>query len=75
MHPAVDIPDPSCAQSDPELWFPETGASPDRAKIICYGCPGILQCRDYALRHPGLYGVWGGMTARERTAARLTVLR
>lgn len=36
------------------------------AKLVCRGCPVLRQCRDHALRVGEPYGVWGGMTARER---------
>lgn len=60
-----------CAQTDPDLFFPE--GKYDRASTarqICGACPVLAQCRDYALNHPGLYGIWGGMSASERRKAR-----
>jgi WhiB family redox-sensing transcriptional regulator len=58
-----------CAEVDPELFFPEQGASPRDAKRICRGCPVRGECLDYAAEH-GLLGVWGGTTAQERRQMR-----
>jgi hypothetical protein len=35
------------------------------AKKICADCPLLEKCRDYAI-HNLVYGIWGGMTNRER---------
>lgn len=37
------------------------------AKAICAGCPVRATCRAYALTAREPYGIWGGLTARERT--------
>lgn len=57
-----------CAETDPELFFPEKGGSPRRAKEICAGCPVRQECLEYALKN-GETGVWGGTTEwhRERS--------
>jgi hypothetical protein len=57
-----------CAQTDPELFFPEKGGSALPAKAICRRCPVTEQCLDYALTHRERHGVWGGMSERERRA-------
>lgn len=36
------------------------------AKQVCAHCPVLTQCRDHALRAGEHYGVWGGLTERER---------
>jgi WhiB family redox-sensing transcriptional regulator len=55
-----------CAQTDPDAFFPEKGGTTRDAKRICYGCPVIDQCLDYALEHEERYGIWGGFSERER---------
>lgn len=40
------------------------------AKRICRNCPVIRECRDYAVEAAEPYGIWGGMSAKERAAAR-----
>jgi WhiB family redox-sensing transcriptional regulator len=59
-----------CAQSDPEAWFPEAGEHAELAKAICRTCPVQAPCLAYALDRPGLRGIWGGLSERERRAAR-----
>lgn len=65
-----------CAQTDPEEFFPEKGGSPRRAKRICQGCEVKTACLDYAMEHHIGWGVWGGLTEKERkrlaTARRAT---
>ena len=45
--------------------FPE-GKDQKRARIVCMGCPVRLQCLAEALDNRIEWGVWGGMTERER---------
>lgn len=45
----------------------ERAARQQRAKSICAGCPVISQCLDHALSTGERYGVWGGLTADERS--------
>ncbi|UNN04931.1 WhiB family transcriptional regulator [Rhodococcus opacus] len=37
-----------------------------RAKMICRGCPVLVQCREHALSVGGPYGIWGELSANER---------
>jgi len=55
-----------CAQTDPELFFPEKGGSVREAKAVCAGCPVRAQCLAHALAHGERYGVWGGLSEPER---------
>lgn len=41
-----------------------------RAKAVCATCPVVAKCLGRALKVGELYGVWGGLTARERDARR-----
>jgi len=54
-----------CAQVDPEIFFPDKGGRAEPAKRICRACPVRAQCLDYAMGGDD-FGVWGGMTERER---------
>jgi WhiB family redox-sensing transcriptional regulator len=58
-----------CAQSDPEAWFPEKGASAHFPKQICRACPVRIECLGYALEGGQTFGVWGGLTERARRQA------
>lgn len=55
-----------CAQTDPESFFPEKGASTREAKATCMRCSVRLQCLVYALFNDERFGVWGGLSERER---------
>ncbi len=55
-----------CAQTDPEAFFPEKGGSTREAKRICLGCEVRDECLDYALAHDERFGIWGGLSERER---------
>lgn len=71
---AAVVPDPKgwrkealCAQTDPELFFPEKGGSTRDAKFICSRCPVRAECLVDALSGEwGRFGVWSGMSERER---------
>ncbi len=55
-----------CAQTDPEAFFPEKGGSTREAKKICMGCEVCHECLEYALAHDERFGIWGGLSERER---------
>ncbi|WP_072690217.1 WhiB family transcriptional regulator [Rhodococcus marinonascens] len=38
-----------------------------QAKLVCRGCPVLTPCRKHALSVGEPYGIWGGMSANERT--------
>jgi WhiB family transcriptional regulator, redox-sensing transcriptional regulator len=55
-----------CAQTDPESFFPEKGGSTREAKRVCRSCEVKGECLDYALENDERFGIWGGMSERER---------
>ncbi len=55
-----------CAQTDPEAFFPEKGGSTREAKRICKACAVRDECLEYALEHDERFGIWGGLSDRER---------
>lgn len=57
----------ACRTGDPERLFVR-GAAQREAKSICRGCPVQLECLADALDHHVEFGVWGGLTERERRA-------
>lgn len=56
-----------CRNVDPEELFVK-GAAQRKAVAICRHCPVVLQCRADALDNRVEFGVWGGMTERQRRA-------
>ncbi|TFC90395.1 MULTISPECIES: WhiB family transcriptional regulator [Cryobacterium] len=62
--------DSLCAQTDPEAFFPEKGGSTRDAKKICSSCEVRTQCLQYALANDERFGIWGGLSERERRKLR-----
>ena len=54
-----------CAETDPEIFFPEKGHATLAARKICLSCEVQAECRAYALDNPDLVGVWGGTSVQE----------
>ncbi|HET9518524.1 MAG TPA: WhiB family transcriptional regulator, partial [Actinoplanes sp.] len=46
--------------------FPEKGGSTREAKRICGRCEVKVECLEYALGHDERFGIWGGLSERER---------
>lgn len=64
-HPAWYA-DALCAQTDPEAFYPDKGQPTAPAKRVCAACPVTTECLEHALATNQLFGVWGGMSERER---------
>ena len=60
----------NCMGVDPDLFFPERGASTREAKEVCRGCVAREDCLEYALDNGEKFGIWGGMSERERRRLR-----
>jgi WhiB family redox-sensing transcriptional regulator len=60
----------NCLGVDPDLFFPERGASTKEAKEVCRGCVVREDCLEYALSNSEKFGIWGGMSERERRRIR-----
>jgi len=56
-----------CRQADPDELFVR-GAAQRKAAVICRHCPVIAECGADALDNRVEFGVWGGMTERQRRA-------
>ncbi|MFD3545149.1 WhiB family transcriptional regulator [Streptomyces sp. NPDC058655] len=66
----------ACRGVGPEVFFPPVGvrgqereAREEAAKALCAVCPVRARCLEHALRVAEPYGVWGGLTEKERQAA------
>src|ERR1700687_1996770 len=60
----------NCLGVDPDVFCPERGASTREAKEVCRGCVVREDCLEYALANGEKFGIWGGMSARERRRIR-----
>lgn len=57
----------SCTKTNPEIFFPEVGEKSAIAKSICQRtCTVLEECLKYALDKDEKFGIWGGMSTRER---------
>lgn len=69
----------SCRGVDPDVFFPSTEDEAGAAMSICATCPVRVHCLASALQRGERYGVWGGMTEKERATlsptARERILR
>jgi WhiB family redox-sensing transcriptional regulator len=63
--------DALCAETDPEAFFPEKGGSTREAKRVCTGCAVRAECLEFALGNDERFGIWGGLSERERRRLRL----
>ena len=64
---------PPCMVTDPELWFAsheDEWQVPRVAKKFCSECPVRAECLTYALAVNEPFGIWGGLTPKERSALR-----
>ena len=58
--------DAACRGADPNTFFPERGAVPNRAYRICATCQVTDECEQYAATIGMNQGVWGGLSFGRR---------
>ncbi len=56
----------ACRGVDPEVFYPVNDDDAEEAKEVCAGCPVRQPCLEWALQDRERFGVWGGLTERER---------
>lgn len=60
----------NCLGVDPDLFFPERGASTKEAKAVCSRCEVKAECLEFAITNAEKFGIWGGLSERERRRIR-----
>ncbi|MGH9149818.1 MAG: WhiB family transcriptional regulator [Acidimicrobiales bacterium] len=60
----------NCLGVDPDLFFPDRGASTREAKAVCRACVVRGDCLEYAIENGEKFGIWGGLSERERRRIR-----
>jgi WhiB family redox-sensing transcriptional regulator len=60
----------NCRGADPDLFFPERGASTRTAKSICRQCAVRDECLEFAIISSEKFGIWGALSERERRKIR-----
>jgi WhiB family redox-sensing transcriptional regulator len=58
----------ACRGTFGDLFFPDKGCSVREAKMICRGCSVKAECLSLAEHHDLAFGVFGGLSAKERRA-------
>jgi WhiB family redox-sensing transcriptional regulator len=66
--PFADDPRRGCANTNPDVFFPEQGdtATLRQAQACCRNCPFQAACLKWALTAPERFGVWGGLSEKQR---------
>jgi WhiB family redox-sensing transcriptional regulator len=67
--------DGACRGMNPDLFFPERGDPTMPAKAVCSQCPVRAECLRDALGQRERFGVWGGLSERERRVLRGRMVR
>ena len=70
LEPPAWMGDALCAEVDPEVWFQDAGGSVREAKAVCAKCTVTAECLDAALANNERYGIFGGLTERQRRRLR-----
>ena len=60
----------NCLGVDPDLFFPERGASTGKRRRYVRGCVVREECLEFTLRNGEKFGIWGGLSERERRRIR-----
>ena len=56
----------ACRDKDPDLFFPDARSDTKEALAICASCPVRVDCLEYAIETDVRFGVWGGLTDKQR---------
>jgi WhiB family redox-sensing transcriptional regulator len=68
--------DAACRGIGPELFYAENDRlKAKEAKALCATCPVRIECRDWGVEKIEHFGIWGGMTARQRSKRRAFLRR
>lgn len=60
----------NCTGVDAKLFYPDRGESTREAKEVCRGCEVRHDCLEFALQNGEKFGIWGGLSERERRRIR-----
>lgn len=60
----------NCRGVNPSLFYPERGVSTSEAKNVCAGCEVSNECLEFAVQNGEKFGIWGGLSERERRTIR-----
>lgn len=58
----------ACKDQDPNAFFPTSPEGELQAIRICQGCTVKMECLEFALETKARFGIWGGLTEKQRKA-------
>ena len=56
----------ACRDKDPDIFFPDDRKETREAIAICGTCPVRSECLEYAIEADIRFGVWGGLSDKQR---------
>ena len=56
----------ACRGKEPDIFFPQTAGEAQQAVAVCNTCAVKQECLDYSLEARERFGVWGGITEKQR---------
>jgi hypothetical protein len=70
---AAELEGGACQETDPDVFYPEKGENNHvpQAKATCRGCEIREQCLETSLANDERFGIWGGLSTRERDLLRV----
>jgi len=68
--PGSWVEDGDCRGMETSIFFPERGKKSETAKAICDECPVREPCGEYGVTAPEKFGIWGGLSERQRRIIR-----
>ena len=60
----------NCRGLDPDIFYPTRGVRLGEVKAVCAGCVVREDCLEYALANGEKFGIWGGVSERQRRLMR-----
>ncbi len=60
----------NCRGADQDLFFPKRGLPTREARAMCAACEVKAECLEFALTQGERFGIWGGLSERERRKIR-----
>lgn len=60
----------ACRDRDPDVFFPLSEEGEREAIRVCSGCPVRVECLEFALEANVRFGIWGGLTEKQRVVLR-----
>jgi len=59
----------ACRDADPDTFFPSSKYAEREALALCRICPVQRECLDYAYEAKEVFGIWGGLSEKQRRTA------